>query len=1043
MILSDVSIKRPVFAAVISLMLVTVGLIAFTRLPLRELPNIDPPVVSIDVSYPGAAAGVVETRVTQVLEDAVAGIEGVDLVTSSSRNGRASVNLEFTLERDIESAANDVRDAVSRVADRLPEEADPPQVAKVEADAEVIIWIRVVQEGADALELTDYADRYIVDRFSSIPGVAQVRLNGGQRYAMRIWLDDDALTARGLTVGDVENALRRENLELPAGRLESQDRDFLLRVNRSFDSPEAFGQLVLRTLPDGQSVRLSDVARVARESAERRSWFRGNAEPQLALGIVKTSTANSLQVARDVRDEIKRINPGLPDGMSMGINFDTTVFIDAAVQKVYSTLFEAILLVLLVIWLFLGSVRASLIPAVTVPVCLMAAFIALWLFGYSINLLTLLALVLCIGLVVDDAIVVLENAQRRIDAGEPPMLGSSRGTRQVAFAVIATTAVLVAVFLPMAFIEGNNGRLFRELAVTMASAIAISALIALTLTPMMCSLILEPHDRNRITGFDAHVNAFLDSVSRRYAHSLESLLSRRAATVSAMLGVLALSAGLYVLVPKELAPAEDRGVFFVSVNGPEGAGFDYTVKQMEQVQSELMALMAEDGAIDRINATVPGGFGPSEEMHTGRATVLLKPWSERGLDTATVVEDARKRLSVIPGVQARPQQPNGLVRGGGQPVQLVLQGSDYNELVQWRDRLLKRMEDNPDLTGADSDYKETRPQLRLDVDRERAAALGVSNQEIGRTLESLLGSRRVGTYIQGGEEYDVIVQAAAEGRRTPSDLLSINVRTASGDLVPLASVLQVSELAEPGSFNRFNRLRAITVSAGLKPEANLGEAIAWLQRTAAEELPSTVQVDYKGQSREYLKSGQAVLFTFALALLVVYLVLAAQFESLIHPLVILLTVPMAVFGALLGLWLMGGSLNLFSQVGIIMLIGLAAKNGILIVEFANQRRDAGLGVREAILEAAAVRLRPILMTSIATAAGALPLMLGTGPGSASRQAIGIVVVFGVLAATALTLFVVPVVYRWLAPYTDSPEQRARELERLAVAVPDREAEQGA
>ncbi|GAB3001854.1 multidrug transporter [Arenimonas maotaiensis] len=1043
MILSDVSIKRPVFAAVISLMLVTIGLIAFTRLPLRELPNIDPPVVSIDVSYPGAAAGVVETRVTQVIEDAVAGIEGVDLVTSSSRNGRASVNLEFTLERDIESAANDVRDAVSRVADRLPEEADPPQVAKVEADAEVIIWVRVVQKGADALALTDYADRYIVDRFSSIPGVAQVRLNGGQRYAMRIWLDDDALTARGLTVGDVENALRRENLELPAGRLESKDRDFLLRVNRSFDSPEAFGKLVLKTLPDGQTVLLSDVARVARESAERRAWFRGNGEPQLALGIVKTSTANSLQVSRDVRAEIDRINPGLPEGMNMGINFDTTVFIDAAVEKVYSTLFEAIVLVLLVIWLFLGSVRASLIPAVTVPVCLMAAFIALWLFGYSINLLTLLALVLCIGLVVDDAIVVLENAQRRIDAGEPPMLGAFRGTRQVAFAVIATTAVLVAVFLPMAFIEGNNGRLFRELAVTMASAIAISALIALTLTPMMCSLILKSHDKSRVNGFEARVNAFLDSVSRRYAHSLESLLSRRGATVGAMLAVVALSAGLYVLVPKELAPAEDRGVFFVSVNGPEGAGFDYTVKQMEQVQSELMALMAEDGAIDRINATVPGGFGPSEEMHTGRATVLLKPWAERGLDTSTVVEDARKRLSAIAGVQARPQQPTGLVRGGGQPVQLVLQGSDYNELVQWRDRLLKRMEENPDLTGPDSDYKETRPQLRLDINRERAAALGVSNQEIGRTLESLLGSRRVGTYIQGGEEYDVIVQAAAEGRRTPSDLLSINVRTASGALVPLASVVQVRELAEPGSFNRFNRLRAITVSAGLKPEANLGEAIAWLQRTAAEELPSTVQVDYKGQSREYLKSGQAVMFTFALALLVVYLVLAAQFESLIHPLVILLTVPMAVFGALLGLWLMGGSLNLFSQVGIIMLIGLAAKNGILIVEFANQRRDAGLGVREAILEASAVRLRPILMTSIATAAGALPLMLGSGPGSGSRQAIGIVVVFGVLAATALTLYIVPVVYRWLAPYTGSPEQRARELERQAVAVPDREAGQGA
>ena len=1037
MILSDVSIKRPVFAAVISLMLVTVGLIAFTRLPLRELPNIDPPVVSIDVAYPGAAAGVVETRVTQVLEDAVAGIEGVDLVTSSSRNGRASVNLEFTLERDIESAANDVRDAVSRVADRLPEEANAPEIAKVEADADVIIWIRVVQKGADALALTDYADRYLVDRFSSIPGVAQVRLSGGQRYAMRIWLNDEALAARGLTVSDIENALRRENLELPAGRLESLDRDFLLRVNRSFDSPEAFEKLVLKSMPDGQSIVLSDVARVARESADRRAWFRGNGEPQLALGIIKTSTANALQVSRDVRAEIDRINPGLPEGMNMGINFDTTVFIDAAVKKVYSTLFEAIVLVLLVIWLFLGSVRASLIPAVTVPVCLMAAFIALWVFGYSINLLTLLALVLCIGLVVDDAIVVLENAQRRIDAGEPPMLGAFRGTRQVAFAVIATTAVLVAVFLPMAFIEGNNGRLFRELAVTMASAIAISALVALTLTPMMCSLILKPHKAGA-TGFEARINHMLDRVSQAYSRRLQGLLAKRGTIGLAMAAILGASALLYLVVPKELAPAEDRGVFFVSVNGPEGAGFDYTVKQMEQVQAELMALRTKSESIDRINAVVPGGFGASEEMHTGRATVLLKPWKDRDMDTSAVVEESRKLLSKIPGVQARPQQPTGLVRGGGQPVQLVLQGSDYNELVQWRDRLLKRMEENPDLTGPDSDYKETRPQLRLEINRERAAALGVSNQAIGTTLESMLGSRRVGTYVEGGEEYDVIVQAAAEQRRSPSDLLAMHVRTGSGDLVPLASVIELREMAEPGSFNRFNRLRAITVSAGLKPEANLGEALDWLQKTAKEELPGTVQIDFKGQSREYLKSGQAVLFTFALALLVVYLVLAAQFESLIHPLVILLTVPMAVFGALLGLWVMGGSLNLFSQVGIIMLIGLAAKNGILIVEFANQRRDAGLGIDEAIIEAASVRLRPILMTSIATAAGALPLMLGSGPGSGSRQAIGIVVVFGVLCATALTLFIVPVMYRWLAPYTQSPEQRARDLSQQEAAVPDAE-----
>lgn len=1035
--LSDISIKRPVFASVISMMLVVIGIIAFTRLPLRELPNIDPPVVSIDVSYPGAAAGVVETRITQVLEDAVAGIEGVDLVSSNSRNGRASVNLEFTLDRDIDSAANDVRDAVSRVASRLPEEADPPQIAKVEADGDVIIWMRLVQPGADPLVLTDYADRYIVDRFSSIPGVAQVIFAGGQRYALRVWLDEKALTARGLTVTDVENALRRENLELPAGRLESKDRDFLLRVNRSFDSPKAFEQLVLKTTSDGQTVVLSDVARIAQESAERRSWFRGNGEPQLGMGIVKTSTANALAVSRAVHAEVDRVNQSLPEGMQMGINFDNTVFIDAAVEKVYSTLFEAIVLVLLVIWLFLGSVRASLIPAVTVPVCLMSAFISLWFFGYSINLLTLLALVLCIGLVVDDAIVVLENAQRRIDAGESPMLGSFRGTRQVAFAVIATTGVLIAVFLPMAFIEGNNGRLFRELAVTMASAIGISALVALSLTPMMCSLILKPHKAGA-GGFEARITSVLDKLTARYSLLLSRLLAKRSAVVIAMLAILACSALFYKIMPKELAPPEDRGVFFVSVSGPEGAGFDYTVSQMEKIQTQLLKATGDGKPINRINARVPGGFGASEEMHTGNVTVIMQPWDKRDTDTASVVDSVRRKLADIPGVQARPQQQSGLVRSRGQPVQMVLQGSDFADLVIWRDRLLKRMESNPMFTGPDSDFKETRPQLRLDINRERAAALGVSNQEIGRTLESLLGSRRVGTFINDGEEYDVIVQAEAGQRQSPSDLTSINVRSGSGALVPLSSVVDVRELAEPGSYNRFNRLRAITLSAGLQPGANLGQALDWLKQTAKEELPGTVQIDFKGESREYLQSGQAILFTFALALLVVYLVLAAQFESLIHPLIILLTVPLAVFGALLGLWLTGGSLNLFSQVGIIMLIGLAAKNGILIVEFANQRRDAGLDIQSAIMDASAVRLRPILMTSIATAAGALPLMLSGGPGSGSRQAIGVVVVFGVLFSTALTLFIVPVMYRWLAPFTKSPEQRGRQLDRQDAEVPDAE-----
>ncbi|HWT14338.1 MAG TPA: efflux RND transporter permease subunit [Patescibacteria group bacterium] len=1037
MMLSDISIRRPVLATVMSLMLVVLGLIAFVRLPLRELPNIDPPIVSVDVTYPGASAGVVETRVTQVMEDALSGIEGVETIQSQSRNGRSSITLEFSLNRDIEGAANDVRDAVSRVADRLPIEADAPQVAKVEGDAEVILWLNFSSPNLDSLALTDYAERYIVDRLSSLDGVAQLRIGGSQRYAMRIWLDRDALAARGLTIAEVEVALRSENIELPAGRLESDTRDFTLRIDRGYAEAKDFEALPLKTGDDGHVIRLAEVAKVAIESTDRRALFRGNGTPQIGLGVIKTSTANSLDVGNLVKAEVERINEGLPEGMKIGVTFDSTIFIDAAVKQVYKTLLEATVLVVLVIWLFLGSVRAALVPAVTVPVCLVAAFIALWAFGFSINLLTLLALVLAIGLVVDDAIVVLENAQRRADLGEPVPVAALRGSRQVAFAVIATTAVLVSVFVPVSFIEGNNGRLFRELAVALAAAVAISAFVALTLTPMMCSLLLRPH--GQVTGFSARVDARLTAVADGYRRLLDRVIGKPMRWVLVMLAAFAASYGLSNIVPRELAPPEDRGSFFLSVVGPEGAGFDYTVQQVLQVEKLLLKYTGEGQPLERVNIRVPGGFGASEEMHTGQGIVVLKPFGERESSTATVVDQIRADMNALPGVRGLAQMRQGLVRSGGQPFQVVIGGPDYAELVDWRDRLMAQMEKNPGLSSVDSDFKETRPQIRVSVDRDRAAALGVSLSDIGRTLETMMGSRRVTTFVEDGEEYDVILQAERDDRAAPADLRNLYVRGGSGELVPLASVVTLSELAEPGSLNRFNRLRAITVSAAIAPGYTLGEAIEWIERVAREELPQTAQLDYKGESREYQQSGSAVLFTFAMALLIVYLVLAAQFESFLHPLVIMLTVPLAVFGAFVGLAVTGGTLNLFSQIGIIMLVGLAAKNGILIVEFANQRRDAGLSVRAAVLESAATRLRPILMTSIATVAGAMPLVLAGGPGSASRATIGIVIVFGVTLSTFLSLFVVPAFYLWLAPYTRSPEEKTKRLERLEHDVPPVEA----
>ncbi len=1033
--LSDISIERPVFATVLSLLLIVLGVMSYTRLTLRELPAIDPPVVSVDVTYPGASAGVVETRITQVLEDALAGIEGIESLQSRSVNGRSSVTIEFTLDRDIEAAANDVRDAVSRVADRMPEEADPAEVEKADSDSEVIMWLNMSSTRMDTLQLTDYADRYVVDRLSALNGVSQVRVGGQQRYAMRIWLDRDALAARGLTASDVETALRAENVELPAGRIESENRDFTLRVERTYLKAEDFAQIPLGKGTDGYVVRLGDVARAELESAERRAYFRSNGTPNVGLGIVKTSTANSLDVALAARAEAEQIQKNLPEGTAIFVAFDSTIFIEAAVDRVWATLFEAIGLVLLVIWLFLGSVRAAIIPAVTVPVCLIAAFIALYAFDFSINLLTLLALVLCIGLVVDDAIVVLENIQRRADLGEPSLVAAKRGTKQVAFAVISTTAVLVAVFLPIGFLEGNTGRLFRELSVALAAAVAISALVALTLTPMMSSKLVRPHASNKPNRLHSWVSKQLDRVSRGYRNLLERTIRRVWMFGALMVIALVASVLLFKFVPSELAPPEDRGVFFASVVGPEGAGFDYTVGQVQQVEEILLKQVGEGKPMQRVNTRVPGGFGASEEMHTAQAIVFLQDWDKRDITTDDVVQMVRKDLGGLTGVRVNPQVRTGLTRGGGQPFQIVLGGPEYGELAQWRDRVLARMEKNPNFFAADSDYKETRPQMRVMIDRARAADLGVSVSEVGRTLETMMGSRRVTTFVDNGEEYDVILQAERAARATPSDLSAIQVRGNNGELVPLSNLVTITELAEAGSLNRFNRLRAITISAGLSPGYRLGDAIEWANQVVREELPDTAQIDWKGESREFQKAGGAVLLTFALALLVVYLVLAAQFESFIHPLVIMLTVPLGVLGALLGLWVAGSTLNLFSQIGIVMLVGLAAKNGILIVEFANQLRDEGREIGEAIIESCVVRLRPILMTSIATIMGAVPLVVAGGPGSASRATIGIVVIFGVAFSTLLSLFVVPAFYRLLAPFTHSPEAVKHALQKLESETP--------
>jgi multidrug efflux pump len=1035
MTLSDLSVKRPVFAVTLSLLITTLGVMSFLRLPLREIPNIDPPVVSVETSYRGASSAVVESRITQILEDAVAGIEGIELIQSSSQNGRSSVTVEFDLGREIDSAANDVRDAVSRARGLLPPEADPPQVAKVDGDADVMMWLNFSSSRMNNLELTEYADQVLVDRFSAAPGVARINLGGGQRYAMRVWLKREELAARGLTVSDVLNSLRRENVELPAGRIESVDRDFTVRVPRSYASADDFSALSLIKGRDGHVVRLGEVAMVELGSAERRTYFTGNGEPQVGLGVIKQSTANALDVARAVRAIVADLQNELPEGANLLVAVDTSEFIDAAVNEVYFTLGLTIVLVVVVIYLFLGSWRAALIPAVTVPVCIVASFIALDAAGFSLNLITLLALILSIGLVVDDAIVVLENCQRRIDEEkESALVASYRGASQVGFAVIATTVVLIAVFVPIAFMEGNLGRLFRELAAAIAFAMFISSVVALSLSPMMCSLMLKSGAGH--TGLAAKVDALSARLTRAYRRALEREVERPLRYVVLMLACIVGIVALARVVPTELAPAEDRGVFFVPLRGPEGAGFDYTLKHMQDVEQRLVKMVEED-KIKRVNIRAPQGFGGSstEEMHTGQAIVVMKPWNERTLSTDQTIAEVQRELLNVTGLVGQPQMRQGFGRGFGQPLQFVIMGPDYNTLAGWRDQLIPKLAQNPKLLNVDSDYRETRPQLRVQIDRARAADLSVSVDEIASALDVMLGSRRITTFLYNGEEYDVLVQAERSDRATPTDLQNLYVRSRSNELIPLSNLVSVSELAEAGSFNRMNRQRAITISARPAPDYTLGDAMAFVEAQAREVLPNTARFDYRGDARELKKTGTNVLLTFALALLVVYLVLAAQFESFLHPLIIMLTVPLAIFGALLGLLMFGSTLNLYSQIGVVILIGLAAKNGILIVEFATQLRDQGREIRDAIIEASSLRLRPILMTSVCTAVGALPLLMVSGAGAHSRFTIGVVIFTGVVLSTLLSLFVVPALYRALAKYTRSPETTARALAEAERQAP--------
>jgi len=1028
--IAEVSVRRPVFATVMSLLLVIFGLVSLERLSVREYPDIDRPTVSITTNYRGASSAVIETKITQVVEDSIAGIEGILKIESDSEDERSQVRIEFDINRDLDAAANDVRDRVARVIGRMPPEADPPQIVKADANGDSVVTMAFSSDTMSMLELTDYAERNLIDRLSTVPGVARVGIVGGRRYSMRIWIDRQALAAHQLTVGDIEDALRRENVELPAGRLESRTREFSLRTMVGLDSEEDFRNLVISRGADGHLVRLGELAEVQLAAESERSYSRMNGQPGLMMQVEAQSKGNTLDIARGVREEVARMQASLPPGTTLEVSIDNAVPIEAALREVLIAVAFALGSVLAVIYIFLGNVRATLIPAVTIPVSIIASLMVMYALGYTINVLTLLGLVLAVGLVVDDAIVVLENVHRRTELGEAPLVAAITGTREIGFAVIATTLTLMSVFVPISFLPGDLGRLFREFGFTLAAAVGFSALVALTLTPMLASRL---PDHNKANSFAAATDRFFKALSAFYGRVLRKLVGHPWKVVAVLGALIALGVVTFRSVPSEFTPQADVGRAFISIEAPEGSSFDYIDGYAQKLESIVLKAV-EGGEAQRALVRVPGAGGAdvrTGDVNNARAFVIMKPWHEREHTTAEVMQPLLAEARKLPGVRVGFGQPSGLGRRGfGSAVQAVIGGPDYESLAVWSDKILALAEDYPGLQNVQSNYKERKPQIRVSIDRDRAADLGVSLQVVGRTLETVLGSRIVTTYVDRGREYNVILQGRDDMRETSTDLTNIRVRSPRSDaLIPLSSIVRIEETSGTMQLSRFNRLRAIKITGDLAPGYTMGDVVAWFTQAVGREVPGATLM-WDGESGEFVRTGQQLYFTFLLALAVVYLVLAAQFESFVHPIIIMVTVPLALLGAVFGLKLFGLSVNIFSQIAVIMLIGIAAKNGVLIVEFANQLRDRGEAFIDALVQAATTRLRPVLMTSLCTSFGALPLMLATGAGAEQRRPIGIVVFFGMMVAVFLTLFAVPTVYALLARKTHSPQHVSRIVDRL-------------
>ena len=1027
--LAEVSIRRPVFATVLSLLIVLVGAVSFNRLTVREYPKIDEPVVTVSVRYAGASAEVIESQVTKPLEDSIAGIDGVDVITSISRADQAQISVRFRLEKDADSAAAEVRDRTSRVRNRLPQSIEEPVIAKVEADAFPVIQLAFSSESMTPLQINDLVNRIIKPRLQTVTGVADVRIFGERKYAMRVWLDTDKLASYKLTTQDVEDAISRSNLELPAGRIESQQREFSVTSQTDLIKPAQFGEIVIKNI-NGFSVKVRDVARVQEGAADERTVVRLNGRSAVAVGVIRQATANPLDLSKGVQEAIPKLRADLPSDLLIDIANDNSVFIDRSVKNVYRTIFEAILLVALVIFVFLRTLRASIIPIITIPVSLIGTFALMALAGFTINTLTLLALVLAIGLVVDDAIVMLENIFRHIEEGMDPFSAGIKGAREIGFAIVTMTATLVAVYAPLAFTPGRTGRLFVEFALALAGAVVVSGLVALTLTPMLCTQLLKHNPRpNR---FDRTMERMLTGISERYGVFLRWIVTARhqpraggrsgnqrlkALVFQArwiVLAIMALSAvGIVLVFPtmkQELSPMEDRGVILASVNAPDGSTLEYTNRYAQAL--EKMGQPFKE--FDRIFANVGN---PT----VAQASVVYRTvdWDERSRSTMEMARELQPKFNALPGVTAFPITPPSLGQGFRErPLNFVIQTSDsYQNLNGVVRQMLDEIAKNPGIMSPDVDLRLNKPELRIEVERDRAADLGVSVQVVAKAIETLLGGRNVTRYKRDAEQYDVIVQTEASGRTTPEDIDRIYVRGQKGGvdaMIPLSSLVKVQESVSPRELNHFGQRRSVSITASLAPDYSLGEALKFMDQTATKVMKTGYSTDLNGTSREFRNSQGALAIVFVLALVFIFLVLSAQFESFIDPLVIMLSVPLSMIGALLALKWSGGSLNVYSQIGLITLVGLITKHGILIVEFTNQLRVQGMEMTDALVKASSQRLRPILMTTGAMVLGALPLALAHGAGAESRTQIGWVIVGGMSLGTLLTVFVVPTMYTLFA-----------------------------